>query len=631
MDYRLTLGNSNIQEASDFYKSSCDELEKHVEMTAIRNENVLLTTIPTDEDVLAFFNRTDQMYSKEFLDFLKEVLKTKCAIFPIAITKAHQSPPGLIAKVQSYDISEQLRQRKLTNAQIETVAVAFTRTIVAQLQPTLTKDNMYLFLSYRRSDGEKIAAGFHDELRVRMRDTFRDINHVLVGDDAQEVIMQNLRKSDAVIFFDSPMCGESKWVALELRTALAMNVPIVWVKVGPRRKEERADLIVKPSGEPHFDLPEIDINACNIDSVFVDQVIHKAFEISREYAMQVFTHLRRIKEMEYKGAISLSLLSRQSMMYEVKFPRPRRFRYCERPIIHVLGLFGRNPHATDKKQFIETVQQLGYIPHQNHGYNYYDLSLMLVPSASQYGVTSVVEQDQLVDSCDEYVTSLENYVRSLSKPVDVSGRAVIISGAFPDCEPEHQQHMTDAVHAFSQAILDRGCKIIFGAHPTFQHLIFNMARQRRPGDYKEAVHMYVSRHFVSDALIEESRQFARITPIDKVEDDKPEVSRAKSLTAMRTTMIQDEEAVCMVVIGGKSNRPDIPPGVDEEIEIAKKTGLQVFLVGSAGGRTAELASEYETLCWSNKLNNMSAELNHELLVSIDYQVLASKILDHMGM
>ena len=626
VDYRLTVGNNDTQVASDFYNVARDELEKHVEMTAIRNETVMQTTIPTDEDALVFFNRSDQMYSKDFLGFLKEVLRTKCAIFPIAMTEAHQSPPELVARVQSYDISEQLRQRKLTNAQIETVAVAFTRTIVAQLQPTLTKDNMYLFLSYRRSDGEKIAAGFLEELRARMSHTFRDLNHVLVGDDAQEVIMQNLRKSDAVIFLDSPMCGESKWVALELRTALAMNVPIVWVKVGPGMKEERADLKVKPTEKPHFYLPEININDSNIDSVFVDQVIHKAFEISRQYAMQVFTHLCRIKDLEHRGFISFSQLSRQFMTYEVKFPRPRRFRYCERPIIHVLGFFGRNPHTNDKKQFIETVQQFGYVPHPKHGYNYYDLSLILVPSASQYGVTTLEEQDRLVDSCDEYVTSLENYVRSLSKPVGAIRRGVIISGAFPDCEPEHQQHMTDAIHAFSQAILDRGCTIIFGAHPTFQHLIFNMARQRRPGDYKEAVHMYVSRHFVPDALIEESRQFARITPIDKVEE-----SRAKSLTDMRTAMIQDEEAVCMVVIGGKSKRPDIPPGVDEEIEIAKKIGLQVFLVGSAGGRTAELASEYEALCWTNKPNNMSGELNHELLVSVDYQVLARKILDHMGM
>ena len=623
VDYRLTVGESQI--ASIFYDASCAELDRHVEITVIKNETVMQTAIPTDEDVLVFFNRPDQVYSENFLGFLQEVSRTKCAILPIAITEAHRGSPEMVSRSQSYDISEQLRQRKLTVVQVETVAVAFTRTIVAHLQPTLTKDNMYLFLSYRRSDGEKISAAFHDELRARMNNTFRDLNQVLVGDEAQEIIMQNLRKSDAVIFLDSPMCKESEWVTLELRTALAMNVPIVWVKVGPGTEEERK-LKVKPTGEPHFYFPEIDVNDSIIASEFVDQVIHKAFEISRQFAMQVFTHLRRIKDMEYRGIISLSQLSQQFMTYEVKIPRPHRFRYWERPIIHVVGFFGRTPQTKDEQQFIDNVQQFGYVSHPKHGYQYYDLSLMLVPTATQYNVTTVKDQDRLVDSCDEYVTSLENYVRPLSKPVDGGRRGVIISGAFSDCEPEYQQHMTNAVHAFSQAILDRGCTIIFGAHPTFQHIIFNMARQRRLEDFKEAVHMYVSRHFVTDALIEESRQCARITPCDKVEKD-----RAKSLTLMRTAMIQDEDAVCMVVIGGKSKRPDIPPGVDEEIEMAKKKGLQVFLIGSAGGRTAELASEYETLCWANKPNNMSDELNHELLVSVDYQVLANKILDHLGL
>lgn len=623
MDFRLTVGESQI--ASIFYDTSCAELDRYVEITIIKNETVMQTTaIPTDEDVLVFFNRSDQIYSENFLGFIKDVSRTKCAIFPIAMTEAHRRSPEMVSRSQSYDISEQLRQRKLTNAQIETVAVAFTRTIVACLQPTLTKDNMYFFLSYRRSDGEKISGGFHDELRARMSNAFRDLNQVLVGDEAQEIIMQNLRISDALIFLDSPMCKESEWVTLELRTALAMNVPIVWVKVGPGTDEERK-LKVKPTGEPHFYLPEIDVNDSIIATEFVDQVIHKAFEISHQYAMQVFTHLRRIKDMEYRGMISLSPLSQQFMTYEVKIPRPHRFRYWERPIIHVVGFFGRTPQTKDEQQFIDNVQQFGYVSHPKHGYNYYDLSLMLVPTAAQYDVT-VKDQDRLVDSCDEYVSSLENYVRPFSKPVNEGRRGVIISGAFSDCEPEHQQHMTNAVHAVSQAILDRGYTVIFGAHPTFQHLIFDMARQRRPEDYKEAVHMYVSRHFVTDALIEESRQFARITPCDKVDEN-----RAESLTEMRTAMIQDEEAVCMVVIGGKSKRPDIPPGVDEEIEIAKRKGLQVFLIGSAGGRTAELASEYETLCWANKPNKMSEVLNHELLVSVDYQVLANKILEHMSL
>lgn len=96
-------------------------------------------------------------------------------------------------------------------------------------------------------------------------------------------------------------------------------------------------------------------------------------------------------------------------------------------------------------------------------------------------------------------------------------------------------------------------------------------------------------------------------------------------------MIQDDEAMCMIVIGGKTKRPDISPGVDEEIELAKAAGLPVFLIGSAGGRTAELVSMLDKNGWKNRPNGMSKEFNHELMVSLDYGLLANKILDHIGL
>jgi len=158
--------------------------------------------------------------------------------------------------------------------------------------------------------------------------------------------------------------------------------------------------------------------------------------------------------------------------------------------------------------------------------------------------------------------------------------------------------LLNAIHAFTQAVFDRGGIVIFGAHPTFQHLIFDKAKQRRPYDYVQAVKMYISLHFVTMVVVDESRNNATVMEINAVNND-----RAENLTAMREAMIHDEEAVCMVVMGGKTKRPNIAPGVDEEIGIAKAFNLPVFLVGSTGGRTAELAAGCEAEDWRDKLNN----------------------------
>lgn len=95
-------------------------------------------------------------------------------------------------------------------------------------------------------------------------------------------------------------------------------------------------------------------------------------------------------------------------------------------------------------------------------------------------------------------------------------------------------------------------------------------------------------------------------------------------------MILDHEATCVVVIGGKTNRPDTPPGVDEEIELARKLNLPIFLIGATGGRASEIASELDRKDWRENLNDFSAEINHELMVSLDFHALANKVLDKIG-
>ncbi|MFK9118349.1 TIR domain-containing protein [Peribacillus castrilensis] len=619
VDPKLTLGNE--MNSFNFFNVCRNEIEMHVETTIISSEMVTQSMIaPQKQDIIIFFNRADNEYPAFFTTFLKEVDRVGAQFLPIAMTELHRVPPTCIPNPQSYDVKEALERRKLTISQYETVAIAFAREAVSLLQPTLTRRNMVLFLSHRRSDGEKIAGAFYDELCARAQNRFRDLSDILVGENAQEIIEGNLRKSDALVFLDTPKCGESEWIKLEIRMALAMNLPIVWIKLGS--DTDRVAIEFRPADKPHFEVMDVDLNMRSVDHNLVDSVIHRAFEISRDNAKSIFGHLKRIRELEREGKIRLELLNQYQYLYEVSIPR-QGFRYVQKPMTHVISLYGRIPQEEDKNIFSNSILQQGYSTHPRLGHAY-DAAIMLAPIASQ-NKHDLIDEPHFIDSCDEYVNSLELHFRSIQPKIHKK-KGVIISGAFPDCEPEHQQSLWNALYAFVQAILDRDGTIIFGSHPTFQQVIIDVAKLRKPNDYIQAVHMYISKHFVTQAMVDENMNYASITATDEVNND-----RNKSLTAMRTAMIQDEDASCMIVIGGKTKRSHIQPGVDEEIELARSRNLPVFLIGSVGGRTAEIATEFHSNGWRNKPNQMSEEFNEELMVSVDYGNLANKLFNKLGL
>ncbi|MFJ8257191.1 TIR domain-containing protein [Peribacillus asahii] len=615
---RITLEEN--PHANDFFKFLREELEKHIETTIISSEMVLHSVgKPTNEDIVILFNRLDDIYSVEFQSFLREVVDAGTKFLPISITPDHRVPPSCIPDPQSYDVYEALERRKLTQSQLETVAIALARDAVSILQPTLTRRNMTLFLSHRRLDGEAIAGGFYDALCLRAQNRFRDLSDILVGENAQEVIENNLRKSDAVVFLDTPRSGESCWIELELKMALTMNLPIVWVKLG--EDTNRVELKIKPADSPHFVLPTVDLSLRQVDQNLVDAVIHKAFNISRENAKNIFGHLQRIRDLEREGKITLEVLNQQNYLYQVNIPRGG-YRYVQRPMTHLVSFYGRIPRDDDKTFFTCSILEQGYSKHPRLGH-IYDAALMLAPMASQNN-QDLLDDPHFIDSCDDYVSSLELLFRG-NLPKKQNKKGVIISGAFPDCDPDYQQALWNALCAFVQAILDRDGTVIFGAHPTFQQIIFDIAKLRRPDDFVQAVRMFISKYFVTQATIDEISSQATVTGIDPVDND-----RGKSLTAMRKAMINHEDAACMIVIGGKTQRPGIPPGVDEEILLAQSQNIPVFLIGSVGGRTAEIASELHKEGWKKRPNQLSEELNQELMISPDYARLANKLFDSLG-
>lgn len=603
--------------AHDFYAACKDELEQYVEVSTVRAGVVAQAAEFTPGDAILFFNRPDQNYDTSLRALFAAAAKAKIEVFPVALTPESRVPPAELSDKQSFDVADQLRQRSLTDANIRTVAIVLARAVVSRLQPTLSRERMRLFISHRRVDGEELAAAFYDRMVVRAQECFRDLIDVRVGQDAQEVIEANLLQSDAVVFIDTPQAGESEWVARELEIALALNLPVVWVRIGPT--EGRARLRVEPASKPHFDLAGSVMSPDAVRSELVDEVIHTAFRVSRESATRVFDQLRRLKAIADEGKIQINEEDKGKLLYTVRIPR-KGSRYPERPITHLIQFYGRWPKDDDESGFLPYVGGLGFPPHPKHGPPY-DAALLIAPIPSQT-IEGESQRPFYADSMDEYVSTVEKYVTTETTPPP--RRGLIVSGAFPDARPEFQQNLTAAVHAFVRATLDRQGIVIFGAHPTFTPLIFDMARRRRPRDFESAIRVYVSRYFVDDAGLPAYEKNATVFAAEKIDG-----RRDASLTRMRSQMISDAQAAGLVAIGGRTRAGGHSPGVDEEIELARKVGLPVFLVGSAGGRTAELGAEMSAAGWPDPLNGLTAEQNQELLVSPDYGMLANMVLDEL--
>jgi hypothetical protein len=220
------------------------------------------------------------------------------------------------------------------------------------------------------------------------------------------------------------------------------------------------------------------------------------------------------------------------------------------------------------------------------------------------------------DSISDYVAEIER----VTSPQAPNRKRIVISGAFPDCEPEFQQNLTAAIHAIAETALRSGIGLSFGAHPTFQFMIFDLAKRLRPGDFRQALRMYVSKFFVTDAAVAEFQNSAEVFATDAVGGN-----RAQSLSVMRRAMLSDPQAGALVVIGGKTSRGGHIPGIDEEIAIAREMKVPIFILGSVGGRSSEIIRDMTPEDRAT-LNGQPEDINGAFATDVDYSRLAQIVV-----
>ena len=196
-----TNDEENINKVMDFLKIVEKQLGCYgIEYYRVQKMNYkkCVSKLDNDSIVVAFNGYLDTYY-----DFLEEALIKKSKIFPVAFDKENRIPPSIISNKQSFDVYEQLRRRDLSNDYVEIPANVFARKIISECMPTICNENINIFLSHRRLDGEEITASICDTLNVLApeKECFRDIVNVNIGENAQDVIDTALVYSDVLVFF----------------------------------------------------------------------------------------------------------------------------------------------------------------------------------------------------------------------------------------------------------------------------------------------------------------------------------------------------------------------------------------------------------------------------------------------
>lgn len=591
--------------ADEFNKEVIKELRSYgVELYEVNIKNIGRMKVSFSNDAIVIVYNEHDVSEQETGDVKKLLLKALekgARIWPVAIDRRARTPMEVISDKQSYDVWEQLRCRDLDGKYLGTIAKIFSRKLVARVFPTCYCEEGEIFLSHRRLDGEEITAKIYDKILMQAKEStpFRDVVNVKVGDAAQEVIDKVMESSDVFVFLHTPKSAESEWILKELRFALLRNIPILWVQI------DNADinkLKMKPSDKPHLIYKSEEFYCDNQLVEIVDTILQKAFELVMDRSNQILGYIDLLDNM---FSNKLKVVDKGKMIYHISIKR-KGYHYPQRNIEQYYQLFGRTPTLEDAKKLNEYLEKC---------------ECDSIAILTNRVVSSSKRENVVFDGIQDFCYHWNRYLSEAKK--GSKQMEIVISGAFPDSDEIYKQSLTDALILFSKSIIWNGYELTFGAHPTFQELFYEVAKDVDPQDYKNKVNMYISRWFLVDDSEKEYEDKYNLHISEKKE------TLALSLTEMRRNMIQRKNVKALVCLGGKIKPNKNEEGIREEIKLAREWNIPVFIVGSVGGCSSEVALEYEHNGWEG-INNASKELNKAFLEGIDYFSMAQEMLSYIS-
>ena len=603
------LTMTELDKANAFFEECRRILDKYVAnrqyVSTSFQMNQLLAEEADKNDILVFFTSEKGEYNESILKLIRKYNDVKSRIWAVAMSDAPacRMPPEPVSEKQSYDVSSRSENRNPLKNNMKAVAQIFARKIIAQTLSPLYQDEVLYFISHRRSDGEHIAAKLADELRLltRERNVYRDVVQVEVGDDAQKDINKNLELSDVLIFLQTEQAKYSSYIIKELCHALVNDIPILWIQID---NASYTDLKIRPGDAPmlrysskEFDCPE------RLEEI-ADEIEEKCFQLIMNSSNQVYTYIDYLDNMRDKNKIKLTGVKEATLAYEIEYKEKTRDLYSQGIRRHYIQCFGRNPKEKDIQKFIDRIkEQEAYQKNDN---------LFLLSNhgnrSRRLSDTKVIEENY-----DDYIMNLEN----------ISGRndtrrnkRIILSGAFPDCDEIYKNSLIEALSVYSREIIKDGYTLVFGAHPTFQKLIFDIG-SLYSSDVRYSIEMHMAKEYINQYNLDELKE-------------KCTLILADGLQEMRENMICKEKSEMLICLGGKIKDNKADQGVDIEVELAKSVGIPVALVGTVGGRSTEWAAEkMEKQDWSD-LNPWGKSLNAELFYNVNHKLMVKRLLDKIA-
>ncbi len=565
--------------------------------------HLLITEVKNDEnDIFVFFTAENGEYNEKFLKLIQKYNDAKSRIWAIAMENNPECrrPPEPVSEKQSFDVSCRNENRNPMKNNMKAIAQIFARKIISQTLSPLYRDEVLYFISHRRVDGEHIAAKLADELKrlTRERNVYRDVVNVEVGDDAQKDIDINLELSDAMIFLQTQEAQYSPYIMKELCYALINDIPILWIQID---NASYSKLEIRPGEAPvlsymseEFDNPDRLIE-------IVDEIEEKCFHLIMNSSNQVYSHIECLNDMCSANKIKLACDKNAILAYEVQYKEKTRDLYDIGIRNHYIQCFGRNPKEQDIQQFVKRVKE-------SKTYDKNDRLFLL----SNHGKREKQVSDAKVttENFDDYLMNIENVYGSNREKLN---KRIILSGAFPDCDEIYKSSLLEAVLVYSREIIKKGYTLVFGAHPTFQKLIFDIGRIYS-SDIKYSIEMHMDKAYMVDYDKEELQEKCTLVLSD-------------GLKEMRENMICKEKSELLICLGGKIKEDKSLQGVDIEVEMAKSVGIPVALVGTVGGRSSEYAFERLTANDWSELNPWSKSLNEGLFYSVNHRMMVKRLLD----
>ena len=608
--YLLDAGLTNCKNASvKIFIDLCrSELKKYVAS--------YVCDISTDEDCIAQRNSVSQEsvlcffvgdgeYSKAVRSFMQSALDNKAEIWPIALDKDYRMPCKPVSDKQSFDIPTYIEKRQWSPNNMQAVAQIYARKIIGKVLSNRYSDNAKYFISHRRFDGEDLARQIAEKLRVMTLDShtvYRDVAWVETGDEARSDIDKNLKSSDVLIFLHTAECANSKEVFRELDFAMVHEIPILWICVD---NADPKKLTLRPSEQPHLAYSSSEVLDEKRIASICDEIDAKCFELIMNSSKDVISYISSLTDMDGHDDVFVNSFKNDPYHYIVRYKAYTSDTYDDGIQKHYVQYFGRKLKESDVKKEQE-IEEYGV-----------DRCIFL-DKGSMREKLPASGTECWADNYADYMDNIKENIRRTHED-RTRGEIIVISGAFPDCDEIYKPSLTQAIMVYAKEILRNGYILSFGAHPTFQRALFVIGEKYGFGNEK-CIHMHMAKQYLK-TYSEEDMAFIH---------NHCELKTSNNLQEMREAMIGEKCVVAMICLGGKIKADKREQGVDIEVELARQYGVPVFLIGTVGGRSDQMGSEYEkTGNWS-ALNTLGKEFNEDLIHKINHQEMAQRLIRKIG-